>query len=215
MQRGRSIRLLSELALVLALAASSPAFADDDEAKAKFDAAEAAYDVGDFDRARRLYVEAYELKPLPGFLFNIGQCHKKLGEWNKAAFYYRRYLARLPEGTDDSKLQALIAEMDAKVVDTPAPEATAVSAAPVAPAREPDRPRAAPRLVPAAASATSAALTPPPLVVRDNEPLYRQWWVWTTAGAVTVAAVATIVAVGVVNSERGPSDPKYGKLDAR
>lgn len=212
MQRGRSIRLLSELAVVLALAASSPAFADDDDAKAKFDAAEAAYDVGDFDKARRLYVEAYELKPLPGFLFNIGQCHKKLGEWNRAAFYYRRYLARLPEGSDDSRLQALIAEMDAKA-DAPAPEATAVGPTALAHA---DRPRAAaPRLVPAAASATSAALTPPPLVVRDNEPLYRQWWVWTTAGAVTVAAVATIVAVGVVNSERGPSDPKYGKLDAR
>lgn len=205
MQRARSIRLLRSAGLMVLLA--STAFAADDVVKAKFDAAETAFDVGDFDKARRLYAEAYELKPLPGFLFNIGQCHKKLGEWNKAAFYYRRYLARLPADADSSKLEALIAEMDAKPL-VPAP----------AEPREPERPRpAAPKLVPAMAARAQPALTAPPLVVREDggAPVYAQWWLWAGAGALTVATVATIVAVGVVNSERGRSPAKYGELDAR
>ena len=206
MLRGRSIRSLRSAGLMVLLASS--AFAGGDAVKAKFDAAETAYDLGDFDKARHLYAEAYELKPLPGFLFNIGQCHKKLGEWNKAAFYYRRYLARLPDDADSSQLEALIAEMDAKAL-TPAPASS--------PPREPERQRpATAKLVPAVAVTASSGLTAPPLVVRENgTPLHGQWWVWAGAGALTIATVATIVAVGVANSQRGPSPPKYGKLDAR
>ena len=207
MLRARSIRLLRSAALMVLLA--SPAFAGDDAVKAKFDAAETAFDLGDFEKARNLYAEAYELKPLPGFLFNIGQCHKKLGEWNKAAFYYRRYLARLPADADSSQLEALIADMDAKAL-APAPASPP-------PPREPERQRpASVKLVPAVAVTGSSGVTAPPLVVReDGPPLYGQWWVWAGAGALTIATVATIVAVGVVNSERGGPPPKYGKLDAR
>lgn len=204
MQRARSIRLLSSAGLLVLLA--MPAFAGDGAVKAKFDAAETAYDLGDFDKARNLYAEAYELKPLPGFLFNIGQCHKRLGEWNRAAFYYRRYLARLPEDADPSKLEALIAEMDAKAL-APAP-------------REPERARpSSPKLVPAVAVTARPSppgLTAPPMVIRESgTPAHAQWWVWAGAGALTVATVATVVAVGVVSSQRGAPPPKYGKLDAR
>jgi len=75
---------------------------------------------------------------LPGLLFNIGQCHKKLGEWNKAAFFYRRYLARVPEGTDVQRLQELIAEMDEKekeaAAQVPPAAPTPVAVPAVAPA---------------------------------------------------------------------------------
>ena len=47
---------------------------------------------GQFDRALVLYKKAYELKPLPGFHFNIGQCYRKLGQCDKALEHYRQYL---------------------------------------------------------------------------------------------------------------------------
>jgi tetratricopeptide (TPR) repeat protein len=33
---------------------------------------------------------------LPAFLFNIGQCHRKLGQHEQAIFFYSRYLKANP-----------------------------------------------------------------------------------------------------------------------
>jgi tetratricopeptide (TPR) repeat protein len=68
------------------------------DVRTRFDEAQAAYDLGRFEQASQLYGEAYELSPLPAFLFNIAQCQRKLGHWGRAAFFYRRFLARAPEG---------------------------------------------------------------------------------------------------------------------
>lgn len=214
MLRGRSIRLLRDVGLMLLLASPVAALAADEEAKAKFEAAETAFDLGDFDKARRLYSEAYELKPLPGFLFNIGQCHKKLGEWNRAAFYYRRYLARMPEGADTSKVEGLIAEMDAKAA-LPAPSVRDVE--------PPQKPHAAvAKLTPAVAvtpPSAAAATSAPPIVIREApESPYKQWWFWAGAGVATAATVVAVVAVGIAASNDGDGrggPPRYGKLDAR
>src|SRR3954466_12999163 len=112
MKTGRSIRSLVSRVALLGLLASRFASAELDPARTRFDAAQTAFDLGEFEKAKVLYAEAYELKPLPALLFNIGQCHRKLGEWSKAAFFYRRYLARVPDGTDVERLQELIAEME-------------------------------------------------------------------------------------------------------
>lgn len=210
---------------------------EEEDARAKFEAGQAAYDLGDFDEARRLYAEAYQLRALPGLLFNIGQCHKKLGKWNKAAFFYRRYLARVPEGTDVARLQELIAEMDEKerLAGAPLPSADAEGGKPVS-----DAPRLAavlpspgiatvsgavpgaapaPRLTRAVAVAKSEPHPPSPapiiIIERDEEPLYKQWWFWTGAGVVTAATITAIVSVGVASSRSPREAPKYGKLDAR
>ncbi len=46
-----------------------------------------------FDEALNFYQAAYQLKPLPGFLFNIAQCHRFAGRYEKAIHFYNRYLS--------------------------------------------------------------------------------------------------------------------------
>ena len=48
------------------------------EAKTHFQAGQTKYKLGRFDEALADYSKAYELKPIPSFLFNIGQCHRQL-----------------------------------------------------------------------------------------------------------------------------------------
>jgi tetratricopeptide (TPR) repeat protein len=48
--------------------------------------------LGQFEHALDAFSQAYELKPLPGFLFNIAQCHRHLGNFERASFFYKRYL---------------------------------------------------------------------------------------------------------------------------
>lgn len=88
--------------------------AADKQAKAKFVAAQAAYDVGQFDKALDLYGAAYNLKPLPAFLFNMAQCHKQLANYERALFFYRRFLAQAPRGTDTETVEQLIVAMEKK-----------------------------------------------------------------------------------------------------
>ena len=70
--------------------------ADKTKARALFEEATAAYKVGDFEKALKKYQEAYALAPLPGFLFNIGQCHMQLGQYEKAVFSYESFLREAP-----------------------------------------------------------------------------------------------------------------------
>lgn len=73
-------------------ASDAPIATEEQQARAEFERGQRQYDLARFDRAIGHYARAYELLPLPAFLFNIAQCHRQLGEYRKAAFFYRRYL---------------------------------------------------------------------------------------------------------------------------
>lgn len=184
----RSLRSLRLVALVAGLGVPAVSRAgESDDARAKFEAAQSAYDLGDFERARRLYADAYELKPLPGFLFNIGQCHKKLGEWSKAGFFFRRYLARVPPGTDVSRLQQLIAEMDERTAESPKPAAGAGAKA------------ATPNVAPSVAThagVAPAAVAVPRSARPDDAPR-------ATASAGAAAAVAPVASTAAAIAPTG------------
>jgi tetratricopeptide (TPR) repeat protein len=111
-----SIRcLLSALALCVFLS-GNPALAAapvPNEVKAKLKEAQKAYDLSHFDESLRLFSEAYELKPLPGILFNIAQCHRHLSNWERAAFFYRRYLSLSPSKPKNAaEANSLLTEME-------------------------------------------------------------------------------------------------------
>lgn len=69
------------------------------------------FDQGRFDQALTEAEQAYRLYPLAQILFNIGQCHRALKHWERAAFYYERYLSRLPAAPNRAKVEALLAEV--------------------------------------------------------------------------------------------------------
>jgi tetratricopeptide (TPR) repeat protein len=191
--------------------AAEPLAAADVAAKALYVEAQGFYDTGKFEQALKGYSSAYDLKPLPGFLFNIGQCHRQLGNWERARFFYRRYLDLSPKRPKNAtQVETLLAQVDAKLADAEALRRQAELAAKL----ENDRQQAvldqqkkdselaqARKLaaIQAEADARNAALArslkeAPPAA--PATPLYKQWWVWTgaavlAAGAVTAWVVTT------------------------
>lgn len=78
------------------------------KAKALFEKAEVHFSVGEFEKALDLYRQAYKAKQLPAFLFNIGQCHRYMKEYEKAILSYDRFLAHDPETPHRAKVENLI-----------------------------------------------------------------------------------------------------------
>ncbi len=115
---GRALLLSLFLVPAYPLSAQSPApaqSADQNAAKKAFQDAERAYRLGDFEKALALYTQAYALIPYPAFLFNIGQCHRNLGNAEKAIFFYQSYLRDIPEARNRDAVEALIADLQKKL----------------------------------------------------------------------------------------------------
>ena len=83
------------------------------KAKKLYIQGERKYSMGEFKEALQLFSAAYEALPLPGFLFNIGQCERQLGNHKKAIFLYRRYLQKQPDARNRALVEKLIAESEA------------------------------------------------------------------------------------------------------
>ena len=73
------------IAVFLLVAAADPAL---EEAKHRFGQAKTEYDLAHFDDALADFEAAYKAKPLPAFLFNIGQCHFQLKHFDRAVFEF-------------------------------------------------------------------------------------------------------------------------------
>jgi tetratricopeptide (TPR) repeat protein len=177
-------------------------------ARAHFKRGERAFNLGKFKEAERAYAAAYQAQPLPAFLFNLAQCHRNLGNPERALFFFRRYLTLEPDGPNRKMVLDLIDEQEGRLAERNASaerdakvEAKA-DAEPLAPPNtqaEGDAPpgeggAVPPDLHPRApaeeAPPASLALAPP----APAPPLYRRWWVWA-AGGVVVAGVAAALLI--------------------
>jgi len=88
-------------ALVLALLAAAPAYADDRGAADALNArARIAYDGGDFAGALALFKQAWEKVKLPKYMFNAAKACVRLEAPEAALHYYARYLAASPGAAD-------------------------------------------------------------------------------------------------------------------
>ena len=165
------------------------------------------YNLGYFDAALREIEEAYRLEQLPALLFNLGQCHRALEHWDRAAFFYRSYLRNLPNAKNRELVRDLIDKMAGRglidrMVAKDKEDAAAKSAPP---------PHAAPSIVlveapPAAAPA--AATSAPPAVEATTTSERSGAWPWVMgAGAVAFAGAAVWgwVQVGSFQSAKASS----------
>lgn len=200
------------------------------QAREQFNQGNTAYAQGDFRQALDAFEAAYQLAPLPGFLFNVAQCHRQLGNFAQAASSYRRYLALSgKEPPNAGMVKELIAEMEAqakKAASRAAPGKPVVQVKPVAK----DRPVAgASQALQAsgekrkkraegeksehkdvdirtsrALAVEGIALTPaavPGLPARqERKPLLRKWWLWAGAGA------AALLTGGIVYALSAPEE---------
>jgi tetratricopeptide (TPR) repeat protein len=212
------------LALALCFLVPGPAAGAElsEEAKAqareKFNDGNAAYEQGNFHQALASFEAAYQLAPLPGFLFNVAQCHRQLGNYAHAASSYRRFLALSEkEPTNAAMVKELIAEMDAKAKPAKSPAQAKTVAK--------DRPEAVPskerstlkeserkaldirtsRSLSAKEKSLRPAAVPSPAVREEREPLVRKWWVWAGAGAAAVVAGGVIYALAAPDAPRNPT----------
>lgn len=175
------------LIVTLLLLASAPASADEDArsvAKLHFAEAIEHYRAGRYEAAMTSYSRAYDTLPMSAFLFNLGQCHRQLGQRDEALAYFRDYLAAEPDAENRASVEALIAELTTKPAPAVAEATVAASepSAPPAPAGEATPERLLPLVVEA-----------PPAVV-EASPIYGRWWFWAIVGGTAAAAAGGAIA---------------------
>jgi hypothetical protein len=135
----------------------------------------------------REFKEAYRIVGDPAFLFNIAQCHRKLGHPADAISFYKTYLRRAPASPHRAEVEKLITDLEKadagrSVAAAPAPAPTAPPAAP-----EPGQ-TTAPLASPPSAPVTLVAA--PAAAPETDRPFYTRPWFWVAASA-ALAGVAT------------------------
>src|SRR5262249_7190156 len=128
-------------------------------AKRHYDRGEKLFALGKFDEALDEYQKAFDAKPLPGFLFNIGQCYRNLGDYDQAIFSFKKYLKLDPETPKKEAVDKLIEDLEDKKERGEGQKLVRKKEGP----EEPETPK------PAA-----------------KKPIYKQWWFWAGAGALAV-----------------------------
>jgi tetratricopeptide (TPR) repeat protein len=173
-------------------------------AKQHYAAASKFYDLAEYEGALREFKEAYRAVEDPAFLFNIAQCHRRLGHTEDAITFYRNYLRRAPQTAIRAEVERRIAELERAPAAPPKGNPAAAGDAQVAPlVLDPPLPTPTPPL----------QVERTPTVVVSHEPaaapetsFYRRGWFWVVTGLV-VAATATTVIVLSTGSETGPFCP--------
>src|SRR5581483_6882886 len=127
----------------------------------------------------------------PVYLHNIGRCHQKMREPDKAIDAFRDYLAKSKNVSPDDRamIEGYIAEMeklrDEQAAAKNAPAAPVATVALPQPARSPAASTVEINVAPAPPSPPSASLVAvAPAAPEKETPVYARWWFWTAVGAV-------------------------------
>ncbi|MEO8705450.1 MAG: tetratricopeptide repeat protein [Kofleriaceae bacterium] len=113
-----------------------------------------------FDEALEQFQKAYDAKPIPDFLFNIGQCHRNLGDYESAIFSFKRFLKLDPDAANRELVERLIEDLQQKIDEgNTARLGLGKKKKPV-----------------------------PDAVETGDTPVYKKWWFWTAVAVVAVGA---------------------------
>ena len=97
------------VAIVLLASGATTARADDaQKARDLFTQGNTYFDLGQFDKAIDAWQNGYQLKNDPGFLYNIAQAYRTMGDAQKAIFFYKRYLSNSPKARNRSEVEQKI-----------------------------------------------------------------------------------------------------------
>jgi hypothetical protein len=97
------------VAIVLVASGATTARADDDQkARDLFTQGNTYFDLGQFDKAIDAWQNGYQLKNDPGFLYNIAQAYRTMGDAQRAIFFYKRYLSNSPKAHNRSEVEQKI-----------------------------------------------------------------------------------------------------------
>jgi hypothetical protein len=163
-----------------------------------------SFAAGRYDEALELFAKLYAETLNPIYLRNIGRCHQKLREPQKAIDAFHDYLAKGKKISADERteIDGYVKEMEA-LRDEQAKQA----APPPAPVQPIAAPQPSPGPSPGYAAPPPAYAAPPPggygapapqgsLVAQpgqppstESSPVYERWWFWTAIGVVVAGGV--------------------------
>lgn len=131
-------RLCFFAVLALGFVFSLPAAAqvkNKEKARAHYESAEKYYQKAEFQKALEEYLKVLdyiETDSIPEMYFNIAQCHRQLGEIEKALFYYRLFLSKSPTSPLRPEVEKHIAalEMERKKTSKPKGKVTIMTEPP-------------------------------------------------------------------------------------
>jgi hypothetical protein len=202
--------------LLAAVLAARPAVAASPEEKTKarelYQSGLVHYDLKEYAEALKSFKDAYRVVQDPAFLYNIAQCHRRLGQNPEALDFYRNYLRRSPSAANRGEVERRIQEIEREIQQ--AEKTGRPPPPPPPPAKEPPPPppvltplptdtHAAPP--PAGPAATGATAVPPPAAVdlsaapppeKSSGGVLTRWWFWAGVGAVVLGGLAVGIAVG-------------------
>lgn len=223
------MRLLPAVLFTL-LAASGPRAraappTDSEQARKHFEAGSKAFNLGEFKRAIEEYKAAYNVKADPVFLYNIAQAYRLDNNLQQSLFFYKSYLVNSPKAPNRREVEERIHKLEVQLNEQRALTSMPPNA-PVAPGTtgtEPDpttttvatrtpEPRTPtttttttePRTTTTATTGTSGSLTATAPPKKDNQPIYKKWWLWTVVG-VGVVGIGLGVGLGLGLSGGPPS----------
>ena len=185
-------------------------------ARSHFHQGELHYQAGHYPEALEAYQAGYEVQPLPGFLVNIAQCQRRMGDLERARATYGKFMLVAPDSPLVPEVRGLIEELDRLIeetntaralpsasgqVATSAPRglaavervtATASSISPPS-AVEPGAPSG---VTPAGVDLAAGPTTSTPDLAGETSSgrRYHRWWLWGSA-AVVAAGLATLAVV--------------------
>ncbi len=175
-----------------------------EEARAHFNQAQTHYNLGRFERALEEYARAYELYPAPALLFNMGQCHRQLGNHERAVFFFRGYLRETEDEAGRAEVEELVVEseaaLEAERQAERAREEARLEAERRREAAEPSAPEPEPSSTPPLELGVSGLTSEPSDA--DDTPLEAEWWFWTLLGG-AVLFVAGGIGIGFLVAADG------------
>ena len=173
--------LLVVFLCALALVQTAHADGGDDEAAERsarqhYERGQKLFNLQKFGDALEQFHSAYDAKPMPEFLFNIGQCHRNLGEYEAAIFSFKKFLKLDPDASNREQVEALIGELEQKLAEANSARLALRKTNPIDEGPRP-RPRA----------------------------IYKRWWFWTGIAAASVAAAGVGIGIYVTAPTPAPN----------
>lgn len=172
-------------------------------AKAHYATGVRHFDLSEFDKALAEFKDAYRNKPDPVFLYNIGQCHRKLGHTDEAITFYQSYLRRAPDAKNREEVERRIAELQSlREAETASIAKTSGDSSQPSPLSLQAHQKAVAQT--AASPVSTAAVefsSQDQSAPQPGSAVYKRWWFWTAIGAVAAGTVT----VAIIMAERDPT----------
>ena len=175
---------------------------DKEKAAAHYKEGKKLFDLGKFAEAISEWEKGYAAKEDKAFLINLGHAHREMGNFDKAIFYYKRYLV----GIDDNAPQRAAVLEYISVLEAKRVEAQR-KAEEEAKARE-ARNNPPPDLTVKKEPKESTVPPPPPPPAEGG--VVTKWWFWTGVAVVIGGGVATALLVSGGGSGKDFTQPPAG-----